>query len=111
MPNRFCERWASAATSCAPCSVPWADRPRDLAVFSPVAWPVQWSAGLAKGLADELYDRGYLVIDGIDGKAHYVALAELEQYPLGAVVEVSGSTDIRAADKTIAAHGRWPVSY
>ncbi len=28
-----------------------------------------------KGLADELYDRGYLVVDGIDGKAHYVALS------------------------------------
>jgi len=34
---------------------------------------------------------GYLVIDSIDGKAHYVALppkSELEQYPMGAVVEV-----------------------
>ena len=59
-----------------------------------------------KGLADELYDRGYLVVDGIDGKAHYVALparTELEQYPMGAVVEVKGSTDIRAVDKTTAA--------
>ena len=59
-----------------------------------------------KGLADELYDRGYLVVDGIDGKAHYVALppkAELEQYPMGAVVEVKGSADVRTADKTIAA--------
>jgi len=27
-----------------------------------------------KGLTDELYDKGYLVVDGIDGKAHYVAL-------------------------------------
>ena len=59
-----------------------------------------------KGLADELYDRGYLVVDGIDGKAHYVALppkTELEQYPMGAVVEVKGSADVRTADKTIAA--------
>jgi type IV secretory pathway VirD2 relaxase len=59
-----------------------------------------------KGLADELYDKGYLVIDGTDGKAHYVALpprSELEQYPTGAVVEVKGSTDVRAADKNIAA--------
>ncbi len=60
----------------------------------------------AKGLADELYDKGYLVIDGADGKAHYVALpprSELEQYPTGAVVEVKGSTDVRAADRNIAA--------
>ena len=59
-----------------------------------------------KGLADELYDRGYLVVDGVDGKAHYVALppkTELEQYPMGAVVEVKGSADVRTADKTIAA--------
>ena len=60
----------------------------------------------AKGLADELYNKGYLVIDGTDGKAHYVALpprSELEQYPTGAVVEVKGSTDVRAADRNIAA--------
>lgn len=59
-----------------------------------------------KGLADELYDKGYLVIDGIDGKAHYVVLppqSELEQYPTGAVVEVKGSADVRAADRNIAA--------
>jgi type IV secretory pathway VirD2 relaxase len=60
----------------------------------------------AKGLADELRDRGYLVIDGVDGKAHYVALNardELANYPTGAVVEVKGSADVRAADKNIAA--------
>ncbi|HBN7579737.1 MULTISPECIES: relaxase/mobilization nuclease domain-containing protein [Pseudomonadaceae] len=60
----------------------------------------------AKGLADELRDRGYLVIDGVDGKAHYVALNardELANYPSGAVVEVKGSADVRAADKNIAA--------
>ncbi|HBP5573621.1 relaxase/mobilization nuclease domain-containing protein [Pseudomonas aeruginosa] len=60
----------------------------------------------AKGLADELHDRGYLVIDGVDGKAHYVVLNardELANYPTGAVVEVKGSADVRAADKNIAA--------
>lgn len=60
-------------------------------------------------LADELQDRGYLVIDGVDGvdgKAHYVALNahdELVNYPVGAVVEVRSSTEVRAADKNIAA--------
>ena len=60
----------------------------------------------AKGLADELRDRGYLVIDGVDGKAHYVALNtrdELANYPAGAVVEVKGSANVRAADRNIAA--------
>jgi hypothetical protein len=57
-------------------------------------------------MADELYDRGYLVVDGTDGKAHYIALnakVELEQYPVGSVVEARGSAEIRAADKNIAA--------
>lgn len=61
---------------------------------------------IGKGLADELYDRGYLIVDGTDGKAHYVALppkTELEQYPIGAVVEVRGAAGVRAADRTIAA--------
>ena len=85
--------------------------PRELAVFE----PGQDADGsgrtilgrvAAKGLADELRDRGYLVIDGVDGKAHYVALNardELANYPTGAVVEVKGSADVCAADKNIAA--------
>ncbi|OZI30026.1 type VI secretion protein [Bordetella genomosp. 10] len=82
-------------------------QPRELAVFEPgddgrtIVGRVA-----AKGLADELHDRGYLVIDGVDGKAHYVApnaRDELANYPTGAVVEVKGSADMRAADKNIAA--------
>ena len=82
-------------------------RQRELAVFQPgenghaVVGRV-----VGKGLADELYDKGYLVIDGIDGKAHYVVLPprlELEQYPTDAVVEVKGSDDERVADRNIAA--------
>jgi type IV secretory pathway VirD2 relaxase len=80
---------------------------RELAVFEPGQANSRVIGRVAaKGLADELYDRGYLVIDGIDGKAHYVALparAELEHYPTGAVVEVRGSADVRPADRTIAA--------
>ncbi|MBZ0106776.1 MAG: relaxase/mobilization nuclease and DUF3363 domain-containing protein [Sulfuricella denitrificans] len=80
---------------------------RDLAVFQPGedGRPIVGRI-VGKGLADELHDKGYLVIDGIDGKAHYVALplrSELEQYPAGAVVEVKGSADVRAADRNIAA--------
>ena len=60
---------------------------------------------VGKGLADELYDKSYLIVDGTDGKAYYVALpprSELEQYPTGAVVEVKGAADVRAADRNIA---------
>jgi type IV secretory pathway VirD2 relaxase len=81
--------------------------PRDLAVFAPgVNARSVVGRVAAKGMADELYDRGYLVIDGTDGKAHYVALnakVELEQYPVGSVVEARGSAEVRAADKNIAA--------
>ncbi|MCK4141953.1 relaxase/mobilization nuclease and DUF3363 domain-containing protein [Ralstonia pseudosolanacearum] len=82
-------------------------RQRELAVFEPGndgRTIVGRVAG--KGLADELYDKGYLIVDGTDGKAHYVALpprSELEQYPTGAVVEVKGSADVRAADRTVTA--------
>lgn len=81
--------------------------PRDFVVFAPgenAGHVVGWVA--AKGMADELHDRGYLVVDGTDGKAHYVALGarvELEQFPVGAVVEVRGSASVRAADKNVAA--------
>lgn len=82
-------------------------QPREQAVFEPGddgRTIVGRVAG--KGLADELHDRGYLVIDGVDGKAHYAALNardELANYPTGAVVEVRGSNEVRAADKNIAA--------
>ncbi|CAN7680483.1 DUF3363 domain-containing protein [Acidovorax sp. LjRoot117] len=85
-------------------------QPRELTVFE----PGQDEGGgrtvigrvVAKGLADELRDRAYLVIDGIDGKAHYVALNARDEpanYPTGAVVEVRGSADVRTADRNIAA--------
>lgn len=60
----------------------------------------------AKGLADELHDRGYLIVDGIDGRAHYAALArsvDIADLPIGGVVELLGASDPRAADRTIAA--------
>ena len=80
---------------------------RELAVFEPGEdGRTILGRVAAKGLADELRDRGYLVIDGVDGKAHYVALNagdELSNYPMGAVLEVKGSADIRAADRNIAA--------
>lgn len=84
---------------------------RELAVFEPSQNDDGGGRSMlgrvaAKGLADELHDRGYLVIDGVDGKAHYVALNardELANYPTGAVVEVKDSANIRAADKNIAA--------
>ncbi|GAB1395074.1 hypothetical protein MASR1M60_32380 [Rhodocyclaceae bacterium] len=63
---------------------------RELAVFQPAKeGRIIVGRVVGKGLADELHDKSYLVIDGTDGKAHYVVLpprSELEQYPAGAVV-------------------------
>jgi type IV secretory pathway VirD2 relaxase len=60
-----------------------------------------------KGLADELNDRGFLVIDGLDGKGRYVALppgAVLADYPQSAVVSIrTVAAGPRPADRAIAA--------
>ncbi|CAM4004490.1 DUF3363 domain-containing protein [Bordetella tumulicola] len=61
-----------------------------------------------KGLADELHDTGYLVIDAVDGRAHYVRLpsmTELADYPLGGIVAAQ-SAPASAADRNIAAVAR-----
>lgn len=57
-----------------------------------------------KGLADELTDRGFLIVDGVDDRAHYVALAahaNLEDYSTGSVVTVradsAGTADAHIA--------------
>jgi len=82
---------------------------RPLAVFDVTARVPARIVGriAAKGLADELQHRGYLVVDGIDGRAHYVALptgADLSAFPTGGVVDVrSGPGEPRAADRTVAA--------
>lgn len=59
----------------------------------------------AKGLADELNDRGYLVVDGINGHAHYVRLpvgADLAALPVGGIVETKSAGRERAVDRNIA---------
>lgn len=80
---------------------------RELAVFEPSkGTPGVVGRIVAKGLADELNDRGYLVVDGLDGKAHYLALptrAELANYPIGGLVETRSLSEPRAVDRSITA--------
>lgn len=56
---------------------------------------------VTKGLVDELSDRGYLALDGIDGRAHYVRIhsRDLDAYPKDAIVEARSG--IRAIDAAI----------
>jgi len=59
-----------------------------------------------KGLADELHDRAYLVIDGMDGRAHYLKLppgTDLAELPIGGILETKTSSAVRAVDVNIAA--------
>ena len=63
----------------------------------------------AKGLADELNDRGYLVVDGIDGRAHYLRLpagADLAVLLVGGIVELRPPGQERAVDRTISGLAR-----
>jgi type IV secretory pathway VirD2 relaxase len=58
-----------------------------------------------KRLADELGDRIGVIIDGIDGQVHHVALRDssaAEEAPIGAIVEVGLNPSQRPADRNIA---------
>lgn len=61
---------------------------------------------IARGFADEHNDRHYLLIDGVDGHAHYVDIGGGDAIgPLteGSIVEVRArSLDIRDADRVVA---------
>lgn len=76
---------------------------RELVLEAELATPVIGRIA-AKGLADELNDRGYLVVDGMDGRAHYVRLpvsAELIALPVGGIVDVKAAGGERAVDRNI----------
>lgn len=61
---------------------------------------------VGRGLADELRDRHYLIVDGVDGRAHYVDVGpglDVEPLAEGAIVRLSpASTGVRAADRIVA---------
>ncbi|HPW27808.1 MAG TPA: relaxase/mobilization nuclease and DUF3363 domain-containing protein [Rhodoferax sp.] len=76
---------------------------RELVLEAELATPVIGRIA-ANGLADELNDRGYLVVDGMDGRAHYVRLpvgAELIALPVGGIVDVKAAGGERAVDRNI----------
>jgi len=50
----------------------------------------------AKGSVDELNDRHYLIVDGLDGRAHYLIAGqdvELDDLPIGGIVSARGRAD------------------
>src|SRR5205085_2071114 len=59
---------------------------------------------LATGYLDELDERAYVIVDGLDGRAHHVPIgpADLSEFPAGGIVEAR-PTSLRPADRNIAA--------
>ena len=74
-------------------------------VFDSARSPPVTGRVAGKGLHDELNDRVYVIVDGLDGRAHYAALStevKLGDILKGAMVTLRGA-DTRAADRTILA--------
>jgi type IV secretory pathway VirD2 relaxase len=80
----------------------------DSVIYDPVASEAAPITGrvVVRGLADELNDRHYLIVDGVDGRSHYVDIGKGEgtdPLPEGAVVRIEPKpVDARAVDRTVA---------
>lgn len=81
----------------------------DRMIFDPAAPGAEPVIGrvVARGLSDEHRDRHYLLIDGVDGRTHYVEVgqgADVPPTPEEAIVRIVPRTGgIREVDRTIAA--------
>lgn len=79
----------------------------DLAVHdaAPLSGPLVGRVA-GRGLSDELRDRHYLIVDGADGRAHYVEIGTgkaVEPLPEGAIVRVVPvRAEVREADRIVA---------
>ena len=62
---------------------------------------------VARGLADELHDSHYLIVDGVDGRSHYIDIGKgdaVEPLPADSTVRVVGSPrGVRDVDRTVVA--------
>jgi type IV secretory pathway VirD2 relaxase len=80
----------------------------DLAIYDPADTEAGRLVGrvVARGLSDELDDRHYLVVDGVDGRTHYVDIGRgnaVDPLPQGAIVAIEPKrTEPRAVDRTVA---------
>lgn len=81
--------------------------PADYAIYDPARVDAQPIVGriAARGLSDEQVGREYLIVDGIDGRAHYVevGLGGDERSHEGAIVRISPTpAQVRDVDRTVA---------
>jgi len=101
--NRRCARWESAATSSAQCSARWGGR-QEVGSLTRTSQPTDHRPNPGQGLVNEIEDQPYLIVDGLDGRAHYVKLPPEPTSPRshGRDVEIRSATQSRASDRTIA---------
>ena len=82
-----------------------AGKRRDLAIFGNTEIPESVTGRLVgKGIVDPLNDRGYLILDGVDGRAYHIGVpsrVDLGGLPVGAIITVNNAPDPRPADRTI----------
>ncbi len=81
---------------------------RECVVHEQPTYPVTGRIA-GKGLVDELHDRGYLVIDGIDGRVHHLKLpagTDLTQLPAHGIVETRPVGQEKLVDRHIATIAR-----
>jgi len=80
--------------------------PGDYAIADPARMTPIVGRVVERGLSEELDDRHYLIVDGVDGRSHYVDIGKGEAVdivPAGAIVRIEPkSTAARAVDRTIA---------
>jgi type IV secretory pathway VirD2 relaxase len=77
---------------------------RELVIFDPERSRPVIGRIADKGLADELSDRAYVIVDGVDGRAYYARLAigvDVSDLPLGGIIELRGVTEPRRVDRSI----------
>jgi type IV secretory pathway VirD2 relaxase len=80
----------------------------DLTIYDPTDPSAGRLVGraVARGLSDELNDRHYLVVDGVDGRVHYIDLGRgdvAEPLAAGSIVSLEPRpTGPRASDRTVA---------
>ncbi|MBO6720128.1 MAG: relaxase/mobilization nuclease and DUF3363 domain-containing protein [Rhizobiaceae bacterium] len=80
----------------------------DYAILDPASANTKPVIGrvVARGLSDELKDRHYLIVDGVDGRPHYVDIGRgeaTEPTPNGNIVRVTPkSIEPRRVDRTVA---------
>ena len=76
----------------------------DQRIYSPEAGPIVGRV-ISRGLADEHRDRHYLLVDGIDGRSHYVDIgpaSAVELLPRQAIVRVTPRiATVRDIDRTV----------